>query len=140
MTETKMKWRAYIIWIIVAGTTGSLSAAPAGTANVPVKSVFVQPTNPNEGRDPFFPNSMRPYQDFVPKHAVDTSALVIRGFSEIAGHHYVIINNHTFGEGDEGDVLTQGGRVHVRCLSVGTDTVLVETDGSRHLLRFTDQQ
>ena len=45
-----------------------------------------------------------------------------------------------FGEGDEGDVLTPGGRVHLRCLTVGLDSVLVETDGSRHLLRFTNQQ
>jgi hypothetical protein len=137
-----MKWRAYIMWTMVAGATGSLTAAAADT-NAPSKSVFVQPTNPNEGRDPFFPNSMRPYQDFTPKHtsvAVDTTALKIIGFSEISGHRYVIINNHTFGEGDEGDVITSGGRVHLRCLTVGLDSVLVETDGSRHLLRFTDQQ
>ena len=128
------------MWTMVAGAAGSVAAAPANT-NAPGKSVFVQPTNPNEGRDPFFPNSMRPYQDFVPKHnSVESTALLIKGFSEIAGHRYVIINNHTFGEGDEGDVITPGGRVHVHCLTVGLDTVLVETDGSRHLLRFTDQQ
>jgi hypothetical protein len=123
-----------------AGAAGSLAAGPTDS-NTPGKSVFIQPTNPNEGRDPFFPNSMRPYQDFTPKHmSAEPTTLVIRGFSEIAGHRYVIINNHTFGEGDEGDVITPGGRVHIRCLNVGLDTVLVETDGSRHLLRFTDQQ
>ena len=136
-----MKLRAYIIWTMVAGAAGSLAAAQDST-NAPARSVFIQPSNPNEGRDPFFPNSTRPYQDFIPRHTVaaDTSALQIKGFSEIAGHRYVIINNHTFGEGDEGDVITPGGRVHLRCLTLGTDTVLVETDGSRHLLRFTDQQ
>ena len=134
-----MKWRAYIIWTIVAGATAPLVAAPAAT-NAPVKSVFILPTNPNEGRDPFFPNSMRPYQDFAPKaRSVDLTALEIKGFSEIAGHRYVIINNHTFAEGDEGDVLTPGGRVHLRCLSVGTDKVLVESNGERHLLRISDQ-
>lgn len=134
-----MKWREYIILTVVAGLTGSVAAAPANT-HPPVKSVFVQPTNPNEGRDPFFPNSMRPYQDFVPKHAVVNSVLQIKGFSEIAGHRYVIINNHTFAEGDEGDVLTPGGRVHVRCLTLGADSVLVEANGSRQVLRFSDQQ
>ena len=128
------------MWMMVAGATSSLAAAPADT-NAPSKSVFIRPTNPNEGRDPFFPNSMRPYQDFVPKHnSAEPTTLVIRGFSEISGHRYVIINNHTFGEGDEGDVITPGGRVHIHCLTVGMDSVLVETDGSRHLLRFTDQQ
>ncbi|MGH7941506.1 MAG: hypothetical protein ACREE6_14830 [Limisphaerales bacterium] len=144
-----MKWRAYIIWTMVAGVTGSLAAAPvnakapiksAQAPKAPIKSVFILPTNPNEGRDPFYPNSMRPYQDFVPRHVSKASALQVRGFSEIAGRRYVIINNHTFGEGDEGDVLTARGRVHVRCLNVGPDSVLVESDGSRHLLRFSDQQ
>lgn len=133
-----MKWRAYIFLTCVACATWPLAAAPADT-NAPVKSVFILPTNPNEGRDPFFPNSMRPYQDFVPKRAVDLTVLRIRGFSEIAGHRYVIIDNHTFGQGDEGDVITPGGRVHIHCLSVGTDTVLVESNGSRHLLRFYGQ-
>ena len=133
-----MKWRAYIIWTCVAGAAWPLAAAPADT-NAPAKSVFVLPTNPNEGRDPFFPNSMRPYEDFAPKHTVDVADIQIKGFSEIAGHRYVIINNHTFGEGDEGDVLTAGGRVHIHCLSVGMDTVLVESNGSHHLLRFYGQ-
>ena len=120
----------------MAGAAGPLVAA-SGDTNAPVKSVFVLPTNPNEGRDPFFPNSMRPYQDFAPKRAVDLTTLVIKGFSEIAGHRYVIINNHTFAEGDEGDVITPGGRVHLRCLTVGIDSVMVESNGERHLLRFT---
>jgi hypothetical protein len=134
-----MKWRTYIILALVAGATGPLIAEP-GDTNAPVKSVFILPTNPNEGRDPFFPNSMRPYQDFAtPKKAVDLTSLEIKGFSEIAGHRYVIINNHTFAEGDEGDVLTPDGRVHLRCLTVGLDSVLVESNGERHMLRFTDQ-
>jgi hypothetical protein len=107
--------------------------------NAPVKSVFLIPTNPNEGRDPFFPDSTRPYEDSISKHAADITALEIKGFSEIAGRRYVIINNHTFAEGDEGDVITPGGRVHIRCLTVGTDSVLVESDGSRHLLKFSGQ-
>lgn len=134
-----MKLRAYIIWTLVAGAAAPLVAAQ-GNTTTPAKSVFIWPTNPNEGRDPFFPNSMRPYQDFAPKaRQVDLTTLEIKGFSEIAGHRYVIINNHTFAEGDEGDVLTPGGRVHLRCLTVGIDSVLVESNGERHLLRFSDQ-
>lgn len=124
---------------VVAGAVCSLAAAPADT-NAPVKSVFIMPTNPNEGRDPFFPNSMRPYQAFLSKRPVDLTSLEIKGYSEIAGQRYVIINNHTFGEGDEGDVITPQGRVHIRCLSVSATSVLVEANGARHLLRFSDQQ
>lgn len=70
---------------------------------------------------------------------MDVTSLQIKGFSEIAGRRCVIINNHTFSEGDEGDVIASGSRVHLHCLAVGTDSVLVETGGARHLLKFTGQ-
>lgn len=129
-----------MIWTLVAGAAGPLVAAQADT-NAPVKSVFTLPANPNEGRDPFFPNSMRPYEDAAPRQqrAVDLATVQIKGYSEIAGHRYVIINNHTFGEGDEGEVLTPGGRVHIRCLAVSADSVMVEANGTRQLLKFSDQ-
>ncbi|MGH8024296.1 MAG: hypothetical protein ACRED1_11980 [Limisphaerales bacterium] len=124
--------------MLVAGAAVPLAAAPADT-NAPIKSVFILPTNPNEGRDPFFPNSMRPYQNFAAKRAVDLTQLEVKGYSEIAGRRFVIINNHTFGEGDEGDVTTPRGHVHIRCLAVSATSVLVESDGERHLLKFYDQ-
>lgn len=134
-----MKLHVHIFWTLIAGATGSLAVAQVDT-NAPVKSVFVLPTNPNEGRDPFFPNSMRPYQDAAPvQRAVDLTSLEIKGYSEIAGHRYVIINNHTFAEGDEGDVITHGGRVHIRCLAVSAQSVLVESNGARHLLKLSDE-
>ncbi|HEV2320256.1 MAG TPA: hypothetical protein VGV18_10930 [Verrucomicrobiae bacterium] len=133
-----MKLRAYIIWTLVAGPIATLAAAAPYT-NAPIKSVFILPATPNEGRDPFYPNSMRPYQDAAPKRAVDVTVLQVKGYSQIAGHRFVIINNHTFAEGDEGDVLTSSGRVHIRCLSVAPGSVLVECNGTRHLLRFSDQ-
>lgn len=133
-----MKWRACIFCACVAGATWPLAAAPTDT-NAPAISVFILPTSPREGCDPFFPTSTRPYLAFAPKRVVDVTELQIKGFSEIAGHRYVIINNHTFGEGDEGDVITSGGRAHLHCLSVGIDTVVVESNGVRHLLRFYGQ-
>ncbi len=127
--------------MLLAAGTGLLAAAPADT-NTPVISVFIQPTSPSEGRDPFFPNSTRPYEEFVSKrhNPVELTSLQIKGFSEIAGQRYVIINNHTFAAGDEGDVITPDGRIHIRCLSVGQDSVLVESGGAQHILKFSDQQ
>ena len=95
------------------------------------------PSSPEEGRDPFYPNSTRPYDEFIPKRAVDATALEIKGFSEVNGRRYVIINNHTFAAGEEGDVTTPQGRIHIHCLSVGADSVMVESGGSRHLLKFS---
>jgi hypothetical protein len=116
-----------------------VSAAPAST-NAQIVSVFILPSTPSEGRDPFYPNSTRPYQYVTVRHAVELTSLQIKGFSEIGGRRYVIINNHTFGEGDEGDVTTADGRIHIRCLSVGVDSVLIESGGAQHVLRFSDQQ
>jgi hypothetical protein len=138
-----MNRRAYILQMFLAAAAFPVlgAGAVAPSANAPAKSVFIWPSNPNEGRDPFFPNSMRPYEQFVSKHApvADVTALQLKGYSDINGRRYVIINDHTFGEGDEGDVITSGGRIHIRCVSVSADTVLVEADGARHLLRFSDQ-
>lgn len=138
-----MKFQTSIICVTVFAA--AISAAAAGPAhveaetNAPVRSIFILPTNPTEGRDPFFPNSMRPYEAFISKRQVELSSIEVKGFSEINGHRYVIINNHTFGEGDEADVLTPEGRVHVHCLAITPDSVLVEAGGVRHLLKFQDR-
>ena len=140
-----MKLRAYIIWTVLAGAPMLAAAAPPAPApkvdtNAPILSVFVIPSQPSEGRDPFFPNSTRPYEQAITKHhSVDVTSLKIKGFSEVAGQRYVIINNHTFGEGDEGDVITPEGRLHIKCLSISLDSVLVESGGTQHVLKFSDQ-
>lgn len=137
-----MKLGVYLVFVgvMLAGGIAGVAAAPTGT-NAPILSVFTQPEAPSEGRDPFFPNSMRPYEELVTKHQhpVELTSLQIKGFSEIAGQRYVIINNHTFAAGDEGDVITPDGRIHIRCLSVGQDSVLVESGGMQHLLKFGSQ-
>jgi hypothetical protein len=136
----KMKLQAGLICALAA--LAWPAAAASTDTNAPVRSVFTMPSGPNDGRDPFFPNSMRPYaesQSHV-KHQVDVTALRIRGISEIAGQRYVIINNHTFGAGDEGDVITPEGRIHLKCLTIGTDSVLVESGGMQHILKYADQQ
>jgi hypothetical protein len=135
-----MKLRGYIFGTLLVAGAWSLAAAPADT-NAPVSSVFTLPSSPSEGRDPFFPNSMRPYEDAMVKvkRPAELTSLQIKGFSQIGNQRYVIINNHTFGAGDEGDVITPDGRIHIRCLSVGIDSVMVESGGAQHLLKVTGQ-
>jgi len=133
-----MKWCTYIIWTLLAFAAWPMAAAPVDT-NMQIMSIFIMPTGPSEGRDPFFPNSTRPYEESISKRPVELTSLEIKGFSEINGRRYVIINNHTFAAGEEGDVITAEGRIHIRCLTVGTDSVLVESAGARHLLKFSDQ-
>ena len=118
--------------------TGLMVAAPSDT-NAPAQSVFILPSSPSDGHDPFFPESMRPYEEIMSKRPVELTSLEIKGFSQVGSQRYVIINNHTFGPGDEGDVITPEGRIHIRCLQVGIDSVLVESGGTQHMVKFSDQ-
>ena len=106
---------------------------PAKADAKPPVSAFVMPTGPQEGRDPFFPESTRPYEDaiVVKPHAVETVSFVIKGESVEHGHAMVIINNHTFAVGDEGDVLTPSGRVHLRLLEIRGGVAIIEANGTR---------
>jgi hypothetical protein len=122
--------------------TLAVASAPLalGEAAQPVhiRSVFVIPATPQEGRDPFFPDSTRTHEESgVSNRSAAISALVIRGFSGPQNHRLVIINNHTFGVGDEGDVKTSGGRVHLRCTEIRANSVIIEISGMKRELNFT---
>ena len=106
------------------------------------RSVFNQPANPQEGRDPFFPSSIRPYQGVVVPgtHAsADVGALIIQGLSGAPGHRLVIINHVTFGVGDDAEVSTSQGRIHIHCLEIGENAAVVEANGQRHELRYGEK-
>jgi len=119
-----------------------LKAAPsvpsAGT-NAP-QSVFVMPDGLKEGRDPFFPNSTRPYRDRpAPAGASELSDLKIDGITRARGHVFVIINNETFGVGDEADVKTPTGKLHIRCVRINDNDVTVEAGGQFLTLTLSNQ-
>ena len=54
-------------------------------------------------------------------------------------HRLVIINNHTFAAGDEGDVITRDGRIHLSCIEIKTNSVVIEVGGQRHELFYSDK-
>lgn len=125
-------------WLMVL----PLAAAPSPAANAPgaaSRSVFVIPTNPQQGRDPFFPSSNRPYEN-APAGKVnvaDMTAVVLRGISGPPDHRLAIINNHTFAVGDEQDLATSQGRIHIRCVEIKDHSVVVESGGENHELKYT---
>lgn len=123
---------------IFAGRAQADTAKAAPVTIVAPRSVFTQPTNPQEGRDPFFPESTRVYESNIPVTAASEAAstLMIKGFSMMDGRPMVIINNHTFMAGDEGDVLSSAGHTHVHCLEIRPGTVVVEVNGARHEIHF----
>jgi hypothetical protein len=119
----------------------SVTAAPVVQTNetqVVQRSVFNLPANPKEGRDPFFPGSLRPYAStVVPSSPTsDLSSLVMQGTSGDPEHRLVIINNVTFGVGDEVEILTSQGRVRIHCLEITDDSAVIEVGGQRHVLHY----
>ncbi len=118
--------------------------APAKTG--PVKSVFVMPASPREGRDPFFPESTRVYERTAavaavaaaaaPVKGAEITSLKVKGYSVMNGQAMVIINNHAFMVNDEGDVLTLAGRVHIRCMEIRPGLAVIQANGQRIDLHF----
>lgn len=138
--------------MFVLSTTLALQAAPEKAKEIPSmaedelrevelpKSVFVLPANPDEGRDPFFPNSTRPYATSTPaapaRPAAAPVSLVLKGFSGPVDRRLAIINNRTFEAGEEGDVVFPGGRIKVRCVEIRDESVVIEMGGERRELRL----
>jgi hypothetical protein len=119
---------------VAANDTNDPPAAPTPAP----RSIFNQPTSPKDGRDPFFPASMRLFASAVvpTSKTKDLSSLIIRGKSGMPDHPLVIINDVTFAEGDDRDVITPDGRIHIHCLQIIGDLVVIEANGQRHQLRF----
>ena len=69
--------------LVVVLPAAAAPAAQPATPEVVLRSVFVIPANPKEGRDPFFPNSNRPYEraQAGQPHVGDITALVLKGIS-----------------------------------------------------------
>ncbi len=113
--------------------TGSLYAAGTNTnAVVSVTNSPVANTNTfksvfdSKGRDPFYPHSNR--QSMAPSENGETAPTIIlalKGISGSANRKFAIINDHTFSSGEEGEVVTAGGRVRIRCLEIHADHAIV---------------
>lgn len=129
------------IWLplMMAGGLDLLAApaaqkpAPAKAAAMP-KSIFVLPTNPSQGRDPFFPDSTRPYTEDMPTTAapIAIGSLALKSILDSGTQILAIINNHAFAAGEKGEVLTQDGhRLHIKLLEIKlkNKSVVVQVDG-----------
>jgi hypothetical protein len=119
-----------------------VAAAPVAQPAAPEvvsRSVFAMPANPKEGRDPFFPNSTRPYETVLAARPQtgNVSSLVLRGISGPPNHRLAIINSHTFGVGDEASLVTSQGPVHIRCVEIKANSVVIESSGQRHELNYS---
>lgn len=121
------------------------SAAPP-EPEVP-QSIFIVPAAPQQGRDPFFPRSTRPYAAMpAPVTPAKTNVpapppaleLVCNGISGTPEKPLAIINFRTFEIGEENEVSSGGRSVRIRCLEINraAGTVLIQAGGERRELRL----
>jgi hypothetical protein len=117
----------------------ALPAAPPARLEIP-KSVFTVPANSNEGRDPFFPDSTRVYEQQMAKQHSNESpvtSLQVKSIMGGAPRYFAIIGTkgysggaNTFGVGDDGDIITQDGRrLTIHCTKITPTSVLLEVNG-----------
>ena len=121
------------------------ASPPATTKAAPVepeipKSVFSIPTTPAEGKDPFYPSSMRLFASLVvtPTNQPTrvTVELQLKALSGTPDHRLAIINNHTFEVGEEEVVTTTTAAVRIRCLEINQDSVVVLVGGQQRTLHL----
>ena len=107
---------------VVGGPSPSTNAAPVVADVRPGRSLFIIPTGPQEGKDPFFPRSVRAYGATAPvKPGPPTSPtveLALTGISGSTDKPLAIINNVTFGVNDDNDVIAKGRRIRIRCVDI----------------------
>lgn len=115
------------------------NAAPAEPE--PPKSVFIASPTAQQGKDPFFPDSVRTRK--VPVLTPTTTNLPVvvveldlKGISGTADRPLAIINNQTFATNEEAAVPTSSGSVRVRCLEIKADSVRVLINGQERTLRL----
>ena len=124
------------------------SHAPAAVTNAATtveipKSVFVIPINSKEGRDPFFPNSVRVYSTATSAktNVVTTAANLVLKLGVLSPNFATIISgtsSRTLAAGEETEFNIPGGPYHIKCLEIKAESVIIEINGERRELRLRE--
>jgi len=106
------------------------------------QAIFTLPHKPDEGKDPFYPKSQRPYSTTGP--VVVTNAqpvavqvdLKLKVLSGPPDHRLATINNHAFEAGEEAEVISGDRRIRIRCVEIKADSVVVQVGNERKELKM----
>jgi hypothetical protein len=102
------------------------------------QSVFTVPSNPRDGRNPFFPHSIPapPIVPLNPNSPLDFSSFVLNGITS-PPKRTAMINGRTFEAGEEGEVkLANGGKAMIKCEEIRSDSAVILVNGQRRELRL----
>ncbi len=85
---------------------------------------------------------MRPYTRVVAATNVTAAPITadfrLNGITGPPDHRLAIINYRTFDTGEDGDVNTNAGRMRIRCLEIGADSVVIQIGAERRMLRLRE--
>jgi hypothetical protein len=112
---------------------------PIPSAEIP-QSVFIIPSTPKEGRNPFFPQSTLGVP--VPKPSPNVTptdpaiGLVLNGITS-PPRRTAMINGSTFEPGEEHEIkLTDGTRRLIKCEEIKNDSAIINVNGVRRELKL----
>ena len=102
------------------------------------QSMFKIPSNPREGRNPFFPQSTAAVPVVVPKSTapLDIASFVLNGITS-PPKRTAMINGRTFEAGEEGEIkLASGGKALIKCEEIRADSAVIFFNDQRRELRL----
>jgi hypothetical protein len=145
-------WKGTLAMLLLCTAVASPNAQPQANTNSKgsaasetpaARSVFVMPKGKQEGVDPFFPHSSRPYGPVAPIVVATTPEpvtvaveLKLKAISGLPEHRLALINNHTFEAGEEGEVTTNNGRMRIRCLEIHQESAVIQVGPERREIRL----
>jgi hypothetical protein len=106
---------------------------------VPIpQSAFNIPSQPSEGRNPFFPQST--VRVIVPPinnpNSIDTATFVLNGITS-PPRRTAMINGRTFEPGEEAEVrLPSGGKMLIKVEEIKSESAIILVGGQRRELRL----
>lgn len=132
-----------LLWRAVASPNAQPQSTNTTATNTVAQSVFINPKGPQDGVDPFFPRSKRPYFGTLlpvtqtnPEPVAVAVELKLKAISGLPEHRLALINNHTFEAGEEGEIITNNGRMRIRCLEITQDSAVVQVGPERRELHL----
>jgi hypothetical protein len=122
------------------GTSATNTVPVVAQVEIP-QSVFLIPSQPSEGRNPFFPQSSTGFQavspTLKPKESVlDTSSFVLNGITS-PPKRTAMINGRTFEPGESGEVkLPSGARTLIKVEEIKGESAIILVAGQRREVKL----
>ena len=136
-----------LAWLTVTAAGAQTNAPTAQPSTNEVLAAIPQSffvSVPTQGKDPFFPNSIRrgggpPPPPPPTNHLTSLPVLKLQGITGPANRRLALINNRVFGVGESGSVNAGGKKVTIKCEKIGprSASIVESPSGQKEELHLT---